>query len=294
VTVGVSFGSGATSRRTSVAGTHAVDPVEAKGLRLEVVGSCLATVVAPERGSGPAAGQETREMTTDKARKRAVRTRMEKTGERYAAARRNVVHAGAPTGLPPRVADPGMSDASIVRGTGRTWDEWLRILDDWDATTKSHTEIARYVQTGLGVPGWWSQSVTVGYERARGMRSMHETSSGFEVSVSKTVPLDSMDAWRAFVEPARRASWLDLGLRLRTGTRTMGRSARFDVLEDGTRIHVAFTPKDPGRTTVTVTHVQLGGPDDVAARRVAWKARLEGLAAGLATPRATGRRRRAS
>ena len=35
---------GATSRRTSVAGTHAVDLVEAKGLRLEVVGSCLATV----------------------------------------------------------------------------------------------------------------------------------------------------------------------------------------------------------------------------------------------------------
>jgi hypothetical protein len=50
---------GATSRRTSVAGTHAVDPVEAKGLRLEVVVGAWPRSVAPERGSGPTAGQET-------------------------------------------------------------------------------------------------------------------------------------------------------------------------------------------------------------------------------------------
>jgi hypothetical protein len=234
-------------------------------------------------------------MTTDKARKRAIRTRMEKTGERYAAARRHLVHTSETADLPPRAADPGMTDASIAKGTGRTWDEWLRILDDWGAAAKSHTEIARHVQTELGVPGWWSQSVTVGYERARGMRSMHETSSGFEVSVSKTVPLASMDAWRAFAEPATRAAWLDLGLRMRTGARTMGRSARFDVLEDGTRIHVTFTPKDTDRTTVTVTHVRLAGPADVTDKRAAWKTRLEGLAARrAATPGATGRQRRAS
>ena len=34
-------------------------------------------------------------MTTDKARKRAVRSRMQKTGERYAAARRHVLRDGA-------------------------------------------------------------------------------------------------------------------------------------------------------------------------------------------------------
>jgi hypothetical protein len=83
-------------------------------------------------------------MTTDKARKRAVRTRMQKTGERYAAARRHVVAAMADgaagaadasdatealPALPPRVAEPGMSDASIYAATGRGWDDWFRILD---------------------------------------------------------------------------------------------------------------------------------------------------------------------
>ena len=77
-------------------------------------------------------------MTTDKARKRAVRTRMQKTGERYAAARRHVTAVGeaappsaiepaqpASTDLPPRVADPGMAEEGIRKGTGQGWDDWL-------------------------------------------------------------------------------------------------------------------------------------------------------------------------
>lgn len=106
---------GVTSRRTSVADTHAVDLVEAKGLRLEVVGSCLATVGGFGAWVRAAAGQETRDMTTDKARQRAVRSRMQKTGERYAAARRHVVRDAATPPLPPRAAEPAVSEAAIVK-----------------------------------------------------------------------------------------------------------------------------------------------------------------------------------
>jgi uncharacterized protein YndB with AHSA1/START domain len=221
-------------------------------------------------------------MTTDKARKRAVRSRMQKTGERYAAARRHVVRDGDQPSLPPlppRAADPGVSEAAITHGTGQDWDHWFRVLDAWGATSKSHTEIARYVNGEHGVDGWWAQSVTVGYERARGMRARNERPEGFEVSVSKTLAIPLMDAWRAFVEPSRRARWLDLALRMRTGTRTMGRSARFDVPKEGTRVNIYLTPKGDGRTTVTVTHVKLEGADDVAAHRTAWKGRLDRLAA---------------
>lgn len=221
-------------------------------------------------------------MTTDKARKRAVRSRMQKTGERYAAARRHVVRDDGLLPLPPRVAEPGVSDAAIEKGTGQGWDHWFRILDAWGATSKSHTEIARYVNGEHGVDGWWSQSVTVGYERARGMRAPNERPEGFEVSVSKTLAMPPMDAWRAFVEPSRRARWLDLALRMRTGTRTMGRSARFDVPAEGTRVNVYLTPKGDDRTTVTVTHVKLDGAADVAAHRTAWKGRLDRLAAETA------------
>jgi hypothetical protein len=232
-------------------------------------------------------------MTTDKARKRAVRSRMQKTGERYAAARRNVVGDAEPA-LPPRLAEPPVSEDAIRRGTGRGWDDWFRILDTWNGTSHTHTEIARYVNGEHGIDGWWAQSVTVGYERARGMRAPNQRPEGFEVSVSKTVDLPRMEAWRAFVEPRRRASWLDLGLRVRTGTRTMGRSARFDVPADGTRVHVSFDPKGDDRSVVTITHVKLAGAADVAVHRADWRERL-GRLASLASPKpVTQRRSRAS
>jgi len=230
-------------------------------------------------------------MTTDKARKRAVRSRMQKTGERYAAARRHLVRDDAKPDLPPRVAEPGMSDAAILKGSGRSWDDWFRILDAWDATTHDHTEIARYVNAELGVDGWWSQSVTVGYERARGMRAPNQRPEGFEVSVSKTVAMPPLEAWRAFVEPRRRTSWLDLPLRMRTGTRTMGRSARFDVPSEGTRFNAYFDAKGDDRCVVTVTHVKLADAADVASHRAAWRERLGRLAA-LATTKPVARQGR--
>jgi uncharacterized protein YndB with AHSA1/START domain len=229
-------------------------------------------------------------MTTDKARKRAVRSRMQKTGERYAAARRNVVRDATLPPLPRRLAEPPVSEEAIRKGTGRGWDDWFRILDDWDGTSHTHTEIARHVNGEHGIDGWWSQSVTVGYERARGMRAPNERPEGFEVSVSKTIDMAPMEAWRAFVEPKRRQTWLDLGLRMRTGTRTMGRSARFDVPSEGTRVNVFFDPKRDDRSVVTVTHVKLADAADVAAHRADWKQRLGRLAA-LATPKPVTRRR---
>ena len=233
-------------------------------------------------------------MTTDKARKRAVRSRMQKTGERYAAARRNVVRDAVQPILPPRMAEPPVSEEAVRKGTGLGWDDWFRILDAWDGTSHTHTEIARYVNGEHGIDGWWSQSVTVGYERARGMRAPNERPEGYEVSVSKTVDMPPMDAWRAFVEPKRRASWLDLPLRMRTGTRTMGRSARFDVPSEGTRVNVLFDPKGDDRAVVTVTHVKLADADDVAAHRAEWKERLGRLARLAPAKPVTTRRSRAS
>jgi hypothetical protein len=237
-------------------------------------------------------------MTTDKALKRAVRTRMQKTGERYAAARRHVALDAPPPGeaaLPPRVADPGMTDESILKGTGRDWDAWLRDLDAWGATDRTHTEIARHVQESFEINGWWAQAVTVGYERARGMRAKHQTTRGFEVSVSRTVAAPPEAVWPALVETDRRDGWVGSGeLRLREGSISTGRSARYDVPEDDTRVGVFLIAKGDAKTTVTVVHERLAGPDDVAARRTVWRARLDRLAASLAGSDATSGARRGS
>ena len=217
-------------------------------------------------------------MTTDKARKRAVRERMTKTGERYAAARRHVAADPTPTppALPPRVAEPTMSDASISKGTGRSWDDWFRSLDAWGAIDRSHAEIARHVRDDLGVNGWWAQSVTVGYEWARGLRAHNETPGGFQVSVSRTIDAEALEVWHDFVEPRRRDRWLEHGaLRLRPGTGSPGKSARFNAA-DGRLVHIWLEAK-ADRSVVTVTCEKLDGPDEVEATRALWRSRLDPL-----------------
>jgi hypothetical protein len=221
-------------------------------------------------------------MTTDKARKRAVRTRMTRTGESYTAARRNVVGPPPPSPdpLPPRQADPQVSDDAVRRATGTGWDDWFRILDARGLEDFSHRDTAAWLVAEHDIDGWWAQSVTVGYERARGLRQPHQTTAGFEVSVSKTLGVDAHRLWSAFADEGMRASWqVPPVLRIRTSVED--RSARFDHGDDRSRVLVSVTPKALDRTTVTITHERLAGPDDVERMRAFWRAQLAALASWL-------------
>ncbi|MDQ3660410.1 MAG: hypothetical protein M3454_04985 [Actinomycetota bacterium] len=194
-------------------------------------------------------------MTEDKARKRSIRTRMSKTGERYTAARRHVVNRDEkPT--PRLTVDLGKSEEAIKRGSGKTWDEWFAILDEWGATKRTHGEIARHVHEEHDVSGWWAQTVTVGYERGRGMRRAHERSDGFYVSVSKTLPIGVNQLFEEFTNSTKRSRWLEPGT-LRSRTSQPGKSARFDFRDDESRVHAYFTSKGNRKATVVVQHERL-------------------------------------
>jgi hypothetical protein len=213
-------------------------------------------------------------MTRDKAQKRATRARMAKTGERYSAARRHVVT--------PREALPAedlpQPDAKVRQNTGKGWREWLRILDAWGAKDRTHTEVARHLMEEHAVPGWWAQSITVGYERARGMRAKYQSLGGsFQVSVSKTFPMGVGKLFRAFAEAPQRNKWLERGT-LKVRTTLKNRSVRFDFRDGTSRVVVAFDPKGRSKTTVAVQHERLPDARAVEEMRGMWKEHLKRLA----------------
>jgi hypothetical protein len=246
-------------------------------------------------------------MTRDKAQKRAIRARMDKTGERYTTARHHMLdlHRTAsaerePDGAavaevsPPEepgingdrsgsdswVAAPGMSDDAILRGTGKTWEEWIALLDAWGGSDHSHPEIARHVHETYGVGGWWAQSVTVGYERARGMRAVHERPDGFSMNVSKTISVPVERLFTAFVEPDQRERWLE-AVSLRNRTSQPNRSARFDVLPGETRLAITFVAKGAEKSAAQLQMERLTDAADVARWKALWKEQLALLAAYL-------------
>ena len=213
-------------------------------------------------------------MTTQRSFKRLVRARMEKTGESYTAARASLLAAdeGKATEGPTLTS----SDEAIRRRTGRGWEEWFDLLDEWGAAERAHKEIVRWLTDEQGVDGWGAQSVTVSYERARQGRAVGERPDGFSVSAQKTVAVPVDRLYDAFVDDSLRARWLPDG-ELRERTATKPKSARFDWGDGETRVVVGFEAQGESKSTAALQHERL--PDAEAAERMKsyWRDRVATL-----------------
>jgi uncharacterized protein YndB with AHSA1/START domain len=220
-------------------------------------------------------------MTTQRSFKRLVRTRMQKTGESYTAARAVLLSAREEETAreAPVLAT---SDEAIRRRTGRGWEEWFDLLDAWGAAGRPHREIARWVAGQLGIEplAWNAQAIAGSFERARGLRAVGEHPDGFSITVSRTVAVPPQRLFDAFVDEAERMRWLPDGqLRLRTATAP--RSARFDWGDGPTRVHVVIDAKGEARSTVSLTHIRLAGAHEAEDMKARWRERLGGLRALL-------------
>jgi hypothetical protein len=217
-------------------------------------------------------------MTRQKSFKSRVRARMDKTGESYTTARRHLLNKAAPTPANAPATNAAMveklSDASLHERTGRGWDEWFALLDAWGATDRSHTEIARWLAAEQQLDNWWAQSVTVGYEQARGKRAPGQQSNGdFVAGVTRTVAMPVDRLFDAFTDESLRGRWLPGG-RLKVRTATAPKSFRADWADGPSRITVWFTPKGAAKAEVAVVHERLPGAEAVAEMKAYWRERL--------------------
>ena len=71
-----------------------------------------------------------------------------------------------------------ISDEAVKAKTGKFRKEWLSLLDSIEAYKMSHKDIARYLYEKYQISSWWSQMVTVMYEKEKGLRDKHERPDG--------------------------------------------------------------------------------------------------------------------
>jgi hypothetical protein len=215
-------------------------------------------------------------MTTQKSFKRLVRARMDKTGESYTAARSNLLTAEAPAAIDESVL--ATSDAKIRQRTGRGWEEWFDLLDDWGAAGRTHREIARWVaeQQGVVPLAWNAQAIAGSYERARGLRAVGEHADGFTITASRTVAVPVERLYDAFVDELERRRWLP-GADLRERTATRPRSVRFDWGDGASRVHVTFLAKDEAKSFATVEHARLADAEEASRMKAFWRERVSAL-----------------
>lgn len=232
-------------------------------------------------------------MTTQKLFKRRVRARMAKTGERYATARTHVDRqrergALAPASTPDTTLDlaPALelaSDERLTEATGKGWMAWIAILDAWGAQDRTHPATVTYLTDEHAAPAWWRQTITVGYQRARGIRRKHQQADGFSIYASRTIGVPVEVLFQAFVDDEIRARWLEDGTMAGRSAQPI-RVARFEWEGGPTRVMVTFDAKGRAKATAYVTHERLPDPDAGEAAKSAWKDRLAALKSFLESP----------
>jgi hypothetical protein len=254
-------------------------------------------------------------MTQLKKLKKSIRSRSEKTGESYTAARRQVLLArdkeeiaepsapadaidiAAPPASPPPASSNipaskgSVSDESARKKTGHGLDHWFAVLDDFGAAAKGHTAAASHLYEQHGVPGWHAQGITVAYERARGLREMNQSCTGtFQVNVSKTVSAGVAGVVEALESAGQGAEWLEgadpglvqaleaafLGDKPREVKTKGSDSARLRFPWDGSTVEIRITGKPKG-ASVVADNSNLASPEQVELRRAQWRVALEGL-----------------
>lgn len=225
-------------------------------------------------------------MTSQESFKRRIRARMAKTGERYAAARRQLIEQAQraqPTGSNGWAAPPEMSQEAIVEGTGRGWDEWVELIEGWVAADPllGHPEVARRLEAEGGINAWWSQGVTVGWERITGRRLPYQRADGtFTAGKSRQVPVEAPLLRALLFDDEARAD-LFPGEVTEVRSKPTSKTIRL-LVGPGVAVFslapVSSPPASTPTTRVTIAHERLPTYDQVEAWKDYWTQWLDGLA----------------
>jgi hypothetical protein len=182
-----------------------------------------------------------------------------------------------------------MDDAAVIKATGKTLGEWFAILDGRGAPEIPHKEIARLLHDECGVPGWWSQMVTVEYERRIGRRETGQEQSGeFTTTVSKTLPGtmdEALGRWLAAL-PAGGAEAAFDGVAF-AAEPSVSRTEKWRYwrvrLADGAKVTVTIGAKPDGgkaggeAALLAVETGKLAGRAEIQRWKAFWKAHLAGI-----------------
>jgi len=171
-------------------------------------------------------------------------------------------------------AEPEMSNEAVARATGRGWDAWCDLIDAWAGRDRDHAEIAAYLLEHHDVDGWWSQSVTVGYERITGRRLPGQHSDGtFTANKSKTVTVDASNLRAQLLNDDARATLFPT----RNTVLLSSPDAKRIRLQVGPGAASIQLRQAERRVKVTVQHRGLPSPNAVDEWKAFWSAWLASL-----------------
>jgi len=150
-----------------------------------------------------------------------------------------------------------LTGETVTVRTGKTWEEWFKLLDKAGARMMDHNEISSVLQTQFGLSRWWGQMVAIGYENERGLRRDgrgEPDGNRFEVTLSKNLPAPRAAVWAAWHDPGILARWLPRAAF--EVSKTAPPKALFLEWPDHTSVNVRFYERR-GKSRLVVSHARL-------------------------------------
>lgn len=174
-------------------------------------------------------------------------------------------------------ATPQIGNDAVLARTGRSWEDWFKILDKAGPRIKNHKERAAYLHNDQKVSEWWCQMIAVRYEQERNLREVHQTASGYTASVSRTISVPVSRLFKAWADTTIRNRWLP-GPPMTVRKMTPDRNIRIAWEGERSNMDVRFYAKGSDRSQVVVEHSRLEGARDVTKMKKYWKTRFDELA----------------
>ena len=174
--------------------------------------------------------------------------------------------------------------SAVAAATGRSWDDWVALLDKSDARRMDHAQIAalalKLMPETVEQKEWWAQHTAVAFGQHAGLRVPGQTSAGdFQLSTTRTVPGnmdETLQAWLELVESYTEFGGVPIEGEPTTSSTDRWRYWRV-ALTDGTRVVVNISDKPGGKSTVGLQHSKLDSAEAIQYWRPAWKELLAKL-----------------
>jgi uncharacterized protein YndB with AHSA1/START domain len=194
-----------------------------------------------------------------------------------------------------------VDDGTCRAKTGKTLTQWYGELDRLGGLAKGRRDLVEAIYDATGKDVWWSTTIVIEYERAKGQTEKDGRPTGYSICSTKTIaaPLDQVFA--AFGDAGQLDHWL--GARTKVDFKDGGSFENADgdrgtfkkirankdikltwehaELAPGTSVEVQFADKGKGKTGVTLNHTRIATRREADRIRAGWSAAFDALKALL-------------
>ena len=167
----------------------------------------------------------------------------------------------------------------VKKLSGKPMEDWFNMLDERGAREMKHAAIFALVSSieGLKPLGEWNQNLlTTTYEWDRGLKQRGEKESGFEISISKTMPVSVAMLYQSWADETLRKRWMP-GQQPEISKATENKSLRMLWSDKATRVSVELYSKGEEKTQVVVQHMKIADAEQAATLKQYWSERLDAL-----------------